>query len=205
MVFNPAHLVKQEELFEQSLNRNIDVILDPKSQELATLGGHTPKLASLSWAEQRPHNQEDFLGAKGNRIVKVISDFAQEKGFTQLIAPTHILASADDKWLDIDIAITNRLRNQLDKSEGSHIPLIYSLTIPYAVFRNQEQRQKIINALKFSFAEMVWLKIDGLGSNNTANKTCNYIKAASDFHELGKPVIADHIGGLPALALLCLE
>jgi hypothetical protein len=49
---------------------------------------------------------------------------------------------------------------------------------------------------------MLWLKIDGLGSDNTANKTCNYLTAATDFHALGIPIVADHIGGLPGLALL---
>jgi hypothetical protein len=104
--------------------------------------------------------------------------------------------------LGIDIRLFYELRNQLSKrGDGAH-SLIYLLTIPYAVFRNSEQRKRIINALRFVQPEMLWLKIDGLSSDNTANKTCNYITSATDFHTLEVPVVADHIGGLPGLSLL---
>lgn len=202
VIFNPVHLHRQRELLEQVLDRKIDAILDPKTQEMATPGAYTEKLGELPWGLQRQYNHDDFKGLVGKRIVSSISGFANENGFTQIISPTHYLKSADDEWLDIDIRIFNQLRSQLNKIGDSSNSLIYSLTIPYAVFRNQEQRRKIINALKSTHADMLWLKIDGLGSDNTANATCSYIKAATDFHTLGIPVVADHIGGLPGLSLL---
>jgi len=202
VIFNPVHLHKQKELLEQVLDRKIDAILDPKTQELASIGRYNEKLGNLPWGLQRQHNYDDYKGMLGQRIVKGLSDFAIEKKFTQIIAPTHYLQNADSEWLDIDIRIFNQLQNQLAKTDDGEKSLIYSLTIPYAAFRDQGQRSKIINALRSTSADMLWLKIDGMGSDNTANATCSYLKAVADFHSLEIPIVADHMGGLPGLSLL---
>ena len=50
--------------------------------------------------------------------------------------------------------------------------------------------------------DSLWLKIDGFGADATPTATSKYLDAAVDFHALGVPLVADHIGGIPALSLL---
>ena len=129
-VFNPVYVEKQNELFEQVLNSEIDTILDPRTQESATPGGYTEKIGTLPWGVERPHRTDDFQGILGGRLITSIANFALEKRFTQIISPSHLLKNTDDPWLKIDIDMSIKLRNKLDILGGENIPLIYSLAIP---------------------------------------------------------------------------
>jgi hypothetical protein len=60
----------------------------------------------------------------------------------------------------------------------------------------------LVEALRGVPAAAIWLKIDGFGSSSTPTAARTYINAAADFHELGIPVVGDHIGGLVGLGLL---
>jgi hypothetical protein len=135
-------------------------------------------------------------------LVAALGDFALEHGFTQVMAPTHLLRAADDEWLAVDIEATCRLRGHLDRNGSSDVPIIYSLAVPYGVFRNREQRRKLIEALKGIPATALWLKIEDFGSKSSATAALTYIEAAAEFHELGMPIVADYVGGLVGLSLL---
>jgi hypothetical protein len=125
-----------------------------------------------------------------------------ENAFTQVIAPNHLLADSSDPWLSVDAESTRRLRDCLDRENGASVPIIYSLAVSYAAFRNKEQRQNLIHTLKSVPMDALWIKVDGFGSDSSASKTINYIQAATDFHELGIPLIADHVGGTVGLAVM---
>ncbi|RLJ16771.1 hypothetical protein DJ030_09950 [bacterium endosymbiont of Escarpia laminata] len=203
VVFNAVHVESQNELLEHVLDRKIDAILDPKTQEMGAIGRYTEKLGALPWGANRPHTPNDFSHiATKHRLVASLTDYCLEKGFTQILAPTHYLKDVEDEWLQIDLDLTRRLWNRLDKSGGDKVDLIYSLTIPYKTLRDHKQRRMLVNQLKTVPMDMLWLKIDHLGADATAPKTINYISCAADFHELGIPIVADYIGGFPALALL---
>ena len=49
VVLDPAHLSRQVELRDQVLDRSIDLILDPKTQEAAAPGRYTDRLGKLHW------------------------------------------------------------------------------------------------------------------------------------------------------------
>ena len=131
-----------------------------------------------------------------------LGDFVVEHGFTQVLAPTHLLQEAGDPWLARDIETTEWLRARLDRNGGTGISLIYSLAVPYSVFLNGTQRRSLIENLSGVPAAAVWLKVDRFGSSSTPTAACTYINAAAEFHEMGIPVIADHVGGLVGLGLL---
>jgi len=202
VVFNPTYITQHAELLDLVLDRRIEAILDTKTAEASTPGGYTDKLGLLPWGQKRQFVEEDFSGTKGFRFISSISAFASDSGFTQVMAPTHYISDMTSPWLDIDIRNTLELRNQLIKRSDKKIALIYPLNIPYSLLKNDVERSSLIDKLKVIPADMLWLRIDKLGSDATATKTCNYINAASDFHLLGMPIIADQIGGTPGLALL---
>jgi hypothetical protein len=201
-VFDATNLDRHNELLDQILSRNLDAILDTRTQPSATIGGYSDSLGRLPWGAGRPHTPADFSGTAGQRLIATIGDCAIERGFTQVLAPTHLLRSAHDEWLEIDIETIIRLREYLDSKNASHISIIYSLAITYAMLRNPQQRYEVIEALQGIPCVALWLKIDGFGSTSTPTAVLSYIDAAKDFRELELPLVADHVGGLAGLSLL---
>lgn len=202
VVLDPAHLGRQVELRDQVLDRSIDLILDPKTQEASAPGRYTDRLGKLPWIGGHCSNLEDFSGTLGMRRMLELAKFSVGEGFTQVIAPTHFLQSTDDPWLMADIDNAIRLRDQLDKHAQQRIPIIYSLAVPYKVFRDAKGRNNLIERLRRVPIDSLWLKVAGLGSDSTSSGIINYIKAAEDFHSLEVPVVGDHIGGMAGLSLL---
>lgn len=204
VVFDPTQIARHEELKEQVLLHRLDAILDTKAMQLALPGGHTSTLGKLPWGEaERIHTPEDFRGLAGRRLIGAIGDFAVKNGYTEVLAPTHLLRSWNDPWVSIDVESTRLLREYLDQNGGRSIPLIYPLALPYSVFRNPELRAHVIDALVDVRADAIWLKVDGFGgARATATGARNFIAAAADFHQLGRKLVADCVGGTVALALV---
>jgi hypothetical protein len=202
-IFDPTHMDRQKELRERILGVQLDAVLDPRTQAAALPGGFTEGLGSLPWGLGRQHRLDDFLGAFGQRqIVGAIGDFALDNGFTAVIAPSHYIRTANDRWLGVDIASVRYLRNHLDRKSGASIPIFYSLAIASSAFRDRGERGAIIHALAGLPIAALWLKVDGFGSNATPTSTRIFIDAMTDFHELGIPIIGDQVGGLVGLSLL---
>jgi hypothetical protein len=202
VVIDAVHVGRHRELREQVVEHRLDAILDPQTQAAATIGGYTEALGKLPWALDRPHRVSDFAGPAGRERMTHLGDFAVKHRFTQILAPTHLLQDGDDPWLARDIEATEWLRAHLDRNGATGIQLIYSLAVSYSAFRNRAQRRLLVEALRGVPAAAIWLKLDGFGSSSTPTAARTYIDAAADFHELGIPVIGDHVGGLVGLGLL---
>jgi hypothetical protein len=202
VVVDAVHVHRHREIREQVVEHRLDAILDPQTQPAATIGGHTEALGNLPWGLDRPHRVGDFAGRAGRDRIAQLGDFAVEHGFTQVLAPTHLLQDAGDPWLTRDIEATEWLRARLDRNGAAGVQLIYSLAVPYGVFRSGAQRRLLVEALRGVPAAAIWLKVDRFGSSSSPLAACTYINAAADFHGLGVPVIGDHVGGLIGLGLL---
>lgn len=201
-VFDATQIGRHKELREQVAERKLDAILDPKTQPAATPGGYSDALGALPWGVGRPHAVGDFEDMQGRRLVAALGNFVLEHGFTQVLAPTHVLRSADDPWLAVDADVTRRLRSYLDREGGGRVPIIYSLALPHAAFRDREQRRVLVGALATLPIDAVWIKVEGFGSDAAPAAAQAYIAATADFHGLGIPVVADHVGGAVGLSLL---
>jgi hypothetical protein len=201
-VFDPTTLERHKELRALILDRELDAILDPRTQPSATAGGYTDSLGSLPWGVGKPHELNDFKGLSGRRLMAALGDFVLEHGFTQVLAPTHILRTSDDPWLTVDADMTVRLRSYLDRNGGARMPIIYSLALPYSAFRDREKRRAVLQTLKTLPIAALWLKVENFGSDSGPTAVQTYISAAEEFHQLSTPIVADHVGGAAGLALL---
>lgn len=192
---------RHHELISHAHQIGLDVILDPKTQAMATPGGYTASMANLPWGLDRYHTVVDFDGEHGRSIARNIAEFAKRNGVTGILGPTHLLSGPNDRWLRHDIANMGHLQAALNE-DGSAIQLIYPLSVPMQMLRDPLQIDALIKALADSPMDALWLRIDNFGSDASGEKTVAYIHAVRAFHVLGKPVIADHVGGLSALGLL---
>ena len=201
-IIDATRTESQKELREQLLAQRLDVILDPKTQAAATPGGFKSAFGALPWGEARPHVHDDFRSFLGRQRIAKIAEFAVTHGYTQVMAPTHLILSPNDPWLSIDLEAARWLRAELDHRGGQKSPIIYSLALSYSVFRDREQRLAVIAAMRDIAFDSLWLNIDGFGSDANPTAMSNYLAAAVDFHALGVPVVAEAVGGIPGLSLL---
>jgi hypothetical protein len=202
LVIEATSVSAQRELRDQATANRLDLILDPRTAPSATLGGYSASMGLLPWGEGRAHTIDDFAGLAGRDRVGEVASFAIANGFSQVLAPSHVLSSSHDPWIDADVANVRHLRNALDRGGGTRIDILYPLAIPYKVFRNPHEREALVDMMRGLPLNAVWLQIDGLGAHATANGVRNYIAGAEDFKSLGVPVIADGIGVIAALAVL---
>jgi hypothetical protein len=202
LVMDPTLVPSQKELRDRALARRLDVILDPRTQPAATIGGFTKSLGKLAWGLERMHELRDFEGAAGRRLVGSMAQFALDNGFTQVLAPTHLLREENEPWFETDLESASTLRNELDRRGGAAIPVVYPLALSYALLRNQGQREYLVEELKRAAIDSIWLQVDGFGSSSTGAAVRTFLDSVSDFHALGKPIVADRTGGLVGLSLL---
>jgi hypothetical protein len=200
-VIDAHHAARHRELVTEARRRDFEIILDPKTQAMGLPGGHTDKLAALPWGLERHHIVADFEGRDGRERAQQIAEFASTNGFTQILGPTHLLSGPNDPWLrrDIDMMVWTADRIRAMRNE---IGLIYPLAVPMDVLRKRAERAALISAITNAPCDGIWLKIENFGDDATGEKAAAYIEACRDFHERGVPIVADHVGGLPALGAL---
>jgi len=203
VVLEAKRVEKQKELLSLVLEHRIDAVLDPQTQAMGTAGGYTKSMDALPWSAKRAHTPNDFSTELARRkIADDIAQFAIKYGFTQILAPTHLISGPNDPWLNIDIAITNALISALQRRNASAIQVNYSLAISYEAFRTASKRSVILERLREVNVDSLWLHVDGCGSDSSPTAVTRYGDAAADFHDLRIPIIADHMGGLVGLSLL---
>lgn len=165
-------------------------------------GSYSGTLVGLPWGQsQRHHTVSDFDGRAGELRAAKIIDFALSRGFTQLLGPSHLINDPNDLWLRRDIATMTWTAQRIQQA-GGNLGLIYSLAPPIGLLRDDARRAALIAAISNVPCDAIWLKIENFGDDATGEKTAAYIKACRDFHTLGLPLVADHVGGLPALGAL---
>ncbi len=203
LVIEAKRLKYQKDLMSLAGERKIDLILDPQTQPMAHVGGYKSSMDSLPWSKKRVQSLGDFSTGNSKReLANLIAQFVVENKFTQVLAPTHLIAGADDPWFDIDIATTHELRLALDRNGARDVHIAYSLALSYECFRTEPKRQAVLSKIGQLPLNSIWLAVDGCGARSSPLAITKYCDAARDFHSLDVPLVADHMGGIPGLALL---
>lgn len=141
-------------------------------------------------------------GAKAD-VVGQIARLAVAERVTVVLAPTHHLGDPRyENWLSLDVESCIALRQALDREGGAGIAIDYPLIIPLTMLNDPARRGAVLAALADLPFDSLWLRTSGFGAEAGPLQMRQYLEALSGLHALGKPVIADHVGGLPALAAL---
>src|ERR1041385_3446454 len=56
LVIEARYADRHRELHTEALKKGLDVVLDPGTHAMATVGGHSPSAALLPWGSAQPHN-----------------------------------------------------------------------------------------------------------------------------------------------------
>lgn len=204
VVVDASRFGRQKSLIKALKTAGIRIILETQAAELAELGKFSGYAKDAPWslAEDRKILGPDHYSAlHPNDVIGQIARFAIENQVDAVLAPCHLLRNdSADPWFRIDRLSCERLRQLLDNEGGSHIGIDYTLIIQHTHLRDEATRGALIPELASLPFENLWIRASGFGADATPPGARHYINSLSGFHNLGKPVIADHLGGLIGLA-----
>ena len=201
IVFEPSWDDRQEELRAEIQRRDLESVLDTRAMELGTRGGFNTSRAKLPWAGDQPHQPADLAVPGGHRMADSVAEYVADKQFSAVLAPTHYISGPNDPWLQIDEAVTGRLRRTLDTNGQANVPVFYPLALPGKVLRDPEQRSALKPFLARLPANAIWLRVHPFGSDSGPSALRGYIEACRDLHDLGVPLVAERSGTV-GLALM---
>lgn len=200
-VIDAAHSYAQRDLVAALRNQGVELVLDPKTAELATPGGSTGKARELPWARHEGFWESHELTQNVLRNqAERIAEFAVGCGVSAVLAPTHILRDDPMMWIRTDRFACEVLRDALDRNDGRDIAIDYPLIFPQRLLKDPVQIRGLLQELRDAPFSYLWIRVAGFGSQATAGGLKRYIEATDVFAELGKPVILDCVGGLISLA-----
>ena len=203
LVIEAGNYEAQRDLVSSVWSAGAEIVLDPTIAELSVIGRYSGACRDLPWANrERPLGPDDLRGDAGKTVARQIADFSVSRKVDVVLAPTHLLTGARDEWLALDRRICEELRIALDSQGGRQIEIDYPLIITYEMLRDEASRRALVQALgELPFVNL-WVRVAGFGADASAVGVRRFIMALSEFHLLGKPVIADCVGGLAALAVV---
>jgi len=195
---------KQTDLISSLLFKSgLEFVLDTNVAELSSVGRYQGIARDAPWA-----NPDGVLtpahfraGANDFDVVGKIARFAVEKRIHRVLAPTHFISGVRDQWFKYDQEACAQLRRSLDVNGGREIAIDFPLMISNAVLNDVVERKAFVSELASLPIDSLWLRVSGFGASATPTGLRKYIAATRDFHSLEKPIIADGIGGMSALAV----
>jgi hypothetical protein len=194
---------RQRELRDEAARLSFETVLDPRIAELATEGGFaTAPCDRLPWAPEEAHQVGDLRDSGGTALAEALADFACDEGYNAVLAPTHLLRSADDEWLEVDANLARSLRLRLNALGLVDLPIYYPLVVTTTTLKDPEERARLVLHLARLPIDAVWLRVSPFGATSGPLALKRYIEAAKDFQEVGVPVVGERTGtaGLPLLA-----
>jgi hypothetical protein len=201
VVFDAAHIGEQQELLKMLTRNGCEVVLDPNVAEMSMLGRFGSAVAKLPWANpERPWEPADFARGRNLDIPKLIAEFAIRQGANAVLAPTHFADSSSQSWRSIDLRNCEALRHELDKMGGKDISIDYQLITTNATLKDEQARNKLMEGVSSLPIDNVWLRTSGFGATATGAGTRHFIEAVRGLHQIGRPLIADGVGGFSGLA-----
>lgn len=199
VIVDPAATKRTADLRHVARQHALEIILDPRSVELSTIGGLASSTAQrLPWAPSEPHTPAALAGPIGQQMASEITTSALEENATAVLAPSHFLDD-DIQWLAVDEALTQALRDELDAAGGTATAVYYPLVASQRFLRNEPVMTATLASLKRlvrdGCIDAVFLRLHGFGTASAGSQTLRtYIRLARRLHDLGVPVVAERSG-----------
>jgi hypothetical protein len=204
VVIEASRYRHQRELVSAFRESGAEIVLDTEAAELAApakFRGHSHR---APWAlPDGPLGPDRFRNRAPDDVVGKIARFAVANNVDVVLAPSHFLGDpACTEWLLIDAAACRALRSALDREGGSHIAIDYQVIISNAALSDVSIRGAVLSTLADLPIDNVWVRASGFGSDAGPLTMKRYLSAISGFHNLGKPIIGDYLGGIAGMTAL---
>jgi len=210
VVVDACHPPRSEQLRRAALEHGVEVVLDPRSIDLATAGGiQRAGVLDLPWSSGEMDRPEDFSSDRVAAYAETLAETAVELGATAVLAPSHYIEGALSPWLEIDLALMRQLREKLNSDgSGRDVQLYYPLASNLNVLHTEPFVARVVQELRDhaegGVANAVWLRVNNFGTNTAGPLTIpRYVSLARRLHSIGRPLVAERTGtvGIALLAL----
>jgi hypothetical protein len=181
-----------------------EIVLDTKAAELASAAKFRGFASGAPWsgaADNEPLGPKHFSKRSASDVIGRIARFAVEEQVHAVLAPGHFLREGiGSEWFAVDRDACLALRAALDREGGREIGIDYALILGHTALNDHGSRGEIIAGLQDLPFDNLWIRASGFGSDAPPATTQRFITALSGLHNLGKPIVADYLGGLVGLA-----
>jgi hypothetical protein len=205
LVVDATLISRERDLVTEAQRHGIETVLDPRSADLAYEAGMSLSgVADLPWAPQSPHQVDALLGADGLLLAEVLAESLVKEGLGAVLAPTHVLESAEDPWLQADAQLVRHLRMALDNRARVATPIYYPLILRSTTLADSRQRRGLMQTLSTLPVDAIWLRVHPFGTTNSGPVALRrYIEACRALHAWGIPLVAERTGtvGVALLAV----
>lgn len=206
-VVDASRLHYQSELVQALRASGTQIVLDTKAAELSSEGKFSGFAAGAPWSKSgrgKPLTPSHFAKNATDDVIGQIARFAVEHQMSTVLSPGHYLREGTcDERFKVDCEACIALRDALDRAGGRDIGIDYELLLPHVALDDLDERGHIIETLKDLPFDNLWLRASGFGADAGPLTTRRYINSLSALHNLGKPIVADYLGGLVGLAAVC--
>jgi hypothetical protein len=206
VVVDASRLKHQKELIAALRAEGAEIVLDTKAAELSALGkfgGHAKHAPWAAIGEGKPLHAGHYDPRAPIDIFGQIARFAVEYGVDAVLAPGHFVGDRNfTEWFQVDCASCVALRRALDREGGAAIAIDYLLIAPHTALNDDAARSGFLSGLDGLPYDNLWVRASGFGSDAAPLTSKRFIVAMSGLHNLGKPIIADFLGGLVGQAAL---
>jgi len=197
---------RQRELLAALREVGAEIVLDTEAAELAAPAKFAGQARHAPWALPSIEGllgPDHFKRNAPSDVIGQIARFAVQSGVDAVLAPAHFLGDPTcGDWLAVDRESSLLLRAALDREGGSNIAIDYPVIIPHTELNQSNTRGQLVAALHDLPIDNIWVRASGLDANSGPLTVKRYLTAISYFHNLGKPIIADCLGGLVGTAAL---
>jgi hypothetical protein len=206
VVVDASRLQHQRDLVSDLRARSVEIVLDTKSAELSALEKFSGYSRNAPWAsigDGKPLTPAHFDPKSGQDIFGQIARFAIEHKVDVVLAPTHFIGDPNHKnWFEIDCESCLALRRALDREGGHGIAIDYTLIVPHTMLNDSVTRSDFMAGLARLPFDNLWIRASGFGSSVGPLAARRFITSMMGLHNLGRPVVADCLGGIVGHAAL---
>lgn len=206
-VVDGSRIRYQRQIIRALQEAGAEVVLDTRIAELSSRKYADGYAKGAPWASgEGPLAPEAFKRSSRGDIYQKIAECAVDYRVDAVLAPTHLLSDPDFRgWFSIDVAGCVRLRAALDASGGQSIAIDYPIIASMADLTDENKRMELMNGLSGLPFDNVWMRMAtsaGVAGPVTARSMVGML---ARWHNFGRPIVADYMGGLTGEALLSMN
>lgn len=206
-VVDGSRIKHQRQIIRALREAGAEVVLDTRVAELSSrkyAGGYA---RGAPWAVgEGPMTADAFTRRTAEDVYEKIAECAVDYGVDVVLAPTHFLSDPNfADWFGIDTVGCVRLRAALDSAGGQTIALDYPVIASMADLTDEAKRMELMDGMAGLPFDNVWMRIAtsaGIAGPITAR---SIVAMLGRWHNFGRPIVADYMGGLTGEALLSMN
>ncbi len=207
-VVDGSKITHQKAIIQMLRGLGAEIVLDPRIIELSARRKCAGLASTAPWASEDrnvPLSPDVFLDGHSADIYGAIARCAVENGVSAVLSPSHYLADPGfNGWQAIDHDACELLRRALDVEGGKSIAIDYLVAARLTDFMDENFQAQVMPNLADLPYDNLWVRASMSTPTGPLNAQ-RLVRTLSSWHNIGKPIIMDYMGGLTAEALVSMN